>query len=120
MLTAAKGHRGAVVEVCPSASTHTFTLLEFAWLLADVPVTAVQGDEVTDRLHSLINLARGQRGLRMPDRDLDLADPYGRRKRAYRKTLAEIDDATSAIIDRLAPSVSRRHSRLQRRSFFPG
>lgn len=107
VLCAELQHRSLVVEMCPSASTYTFTLLEFAWLLGQVPASKVSGDTASDRLSSLIAVARGQRGLQIPDRGLDLADPYGRRMGAYRRTLAQIDEAVAVIIDRLVPSASR-------------
>lgn len=108
VLCAELQHRSLVVEMCPSASTYTFTLLEFAWLLGQVPASMISDDDTAvDRLSSLIAVARGQRGLQMPDRSLDLADPYGRRMGAYRRTLAQIDEAVAVIVDRLVPSASR-------------
>lgn len=106
VLGAALEHRRAAVAMCPSAAAYAFTLLEFAWLLTDVPAAKVSGDTAPDRLRGLVALARGQRGLRMPERDLDLPDPYGHRTRAYRKTLDRIDEAVGVIVDRLVPARS--------------
>jgi protein-tyrosine phosphatase len=101
VLAVTRAHRALVVEIRPGAAAYAFGLREFAWLLEEVPPEAVTGADLPARIASLTALARGQRGARLSDRDLDLADPYGRRKGAYRRTLALIDDAVTVILSRL-------------------
>jgi protein-tyrosine phosphatase len=101
VLAVTRAHRALVVELRPTAAPYVFGLREFAWLLEEVPPEQVTGDDLPTRFASLVALAHGQRGRRLPERDLDLADPYGRRKGAYRKTLRLIDDAVTVVLDRL-------------------
>jgi len=78
VLTATRDHRAAAVVLHPRAAARTFTLREFARLLAGVPAEALPASDVVQRGHALVRSAGSRRGLVPPARpsDDDLADPY--------------------------------------------
>lgn len=103
VLCASREHKSAVVTLVPEARSRTFTIREFAWLLGTEPVPDSENDLGT-RLRRLVATAASRRGLRQPERqeDFDLDDPFGRRKAAFRKTLALLDETLTGPLDLLA------------------
>lgn len=103
VLAASREHKSAVIALDPSASRRAFTIREFGFLLEDVREPGVP-DDPAERVRELVRAAIGVRGLRQPERpdDFDLDDPYGRRKSAFRKTLALLDETLTLPLDLLA------------------
>ena len=106
VLTATREHRAAVVTLVPEALHKTFTLREFARLVAhagDLP----PGGDPADRARALVAQAAAQRGKvwTPPDRD-DVADPYGLGPAAYERSYADIAEALAEPLDRLARTLS--------------
>jgi protein-tyrosine phosphatase len=101
ILTATREHRGQVVTEVPGAAKRTLTAREFARLLApvtrdDIDARAPGGDPV-ERMRAIVDAAMANRGL-VPLAEAaedDIADPYGRDRRAYARAAAEIDAALS-------------------------
>jgi protein-tyrosine phosphatase len=99
VLTAAREHRARVVEAFPRASAYTFTLRQFARLLALGGAPAA-----TSGSHLVAQVAarRGYAPPAAPDAD-DVPDPYRRPMAEYELAAALIDEALAEI----APALSR-------------
>jgi protein-tyrosine phosphatase len=104
VLGASPGHRSSVVERAPASLTTAFSLREFARLTASVDPAALP-DEPVARAHSLVELARGRRGLTPPTLpDVDrIPDPMGRPPQAHQEAASMIFTAVQAIVDLVAP-----------------
>lgn len=78
VLGAAREHRAAAVVLQPRAASRTFTLREFARLVATVDPDTLPSGDVVARARGLVQAAAARRGLVPPDRpgDDDLDDPY--------------------------------------------
>lgn len=78
VLGATREHRAAAVVLHPRAASRTFTLREFARLVAAVEPTELAATDPVERARELVRVAAGRRGLVPPahPRDDDLADPY--------------------------------------------
>jgi len=78
VLGAAREHRAAAVVLQPRAAARTFTLREFARLVAAVDPDTLPPRDVVARARGLVRAAAANRGLVPPDRpgDDDLDDPY--------------------------------------------
>jgi protein-tyrosine phosphatase len=78
VLTATREHRAVAVRLHPRAASRTFTLREFARLVAGVDAEALTEQHLADRGRALVRAANGRRGLVPPASpyDDDLADPY--------------------------------------------
>lgn len=101
VLAMAAEHRTAAVETQPGVFRRTFTLREFAALLAASPaeVTGAAYPSPGERLRAIVAAAdrlRRSRAVRMPH-DLDVDDPYGRGRAAYERAFAEIKAAIEPI-----------------------
>jgi protein-tyrosine phosphatase len=109
VLTATREHRAAAVSMLPRGSRRTFTIREFARLVAAVDLADVTGDDAVTRATALVDAAAAQRGYVRPEspNDDDVADPYRRRIDAFRVAAREIDVATRVIAERLAQSLRR-------------
>ena len=107
VLTATREHRAAAVSMLPRGSRRTFTIREFARLVAAVDPAEVTGDHPVARAGALVDAAAAQRGYVRAESpaDDDVADPYRRRMDAFRTAAKEIDAATSVIAERLALSM---------------
>ena len=107
VLTATREHRAAAVSMLPRGSRRTFTIREFARLVAAVDPAEVTGDDPVTRAGALVDAAAAQRGYVRAESpaDDDVADPYRRRMDAFRAAAKEIDAATSVIAERLAESL---------------
>jgi protein-tyrosine phosphatase len=103
VLCASREHKSTVIAMEPSARRTTFTVREFAWLLAEEPVPTGEPD-VSARLRQLVTVALGRRGLQQPDRpeDFDLDDPYGKRKSEFKKAMTLLDEVLADPLDLLA------------------
>ena len=108
VIAMAREHRRGVVELLPRASRRTFTLREFARLVADVTDEDLAGAaalEVTDRqgrFAELVQVAASRRGLVVPPdnaADDDVDDPYRRDSTVYEASAAQLAPAVEAIID---------------------
>lgn len=107
ILTATREHRGRVVTEVPGTAKRILTAREFARLLA--PVTSrdiddrVGSSDPVERMRAIVDAAMANRGL-VPlaaAKEDDIADPYGRDRRAYARAAAEIDAALSVPLDLL-------------------
>ena len=111
VIALAREHRRGVVELLPRASRRTFTLREFARLVADVTDEDLAGAaalEVTDRqgrFAELVQVAASRRGLVVPPdnaADDDVDDPYRRDSTVYEASAAQVVPAVEAILGTFA------------------
>jgi protein-tyrosine phosphatase len=104
VLTATVEHRAAVLRLSPSALPKTFTVLEFARLIAAIDPAVLPLDPV-ERAHALVQHAPAQRGRHRPGKPEDdsVADPMGRRRRAHRTAAQQIARAVTSIAEAVAP-----------------
>ncbi|HVE64173.1 MAG TPA: low molecular weight phosphatase family protein [Mycobacteriales bacterium] len=94
VLTATREHRSAVVRLGPRAASRTFTLREFARLVALVDRDALPSDDPVGRAKALVVAAAAGRGRVWVDpADDDIADPYGRSASVFEACSAEIAEA---------------------------
>lgn len=89
VLTATRAHRAAVVSLVPRASRYTFTLKEFAALVASIADQELSG--LPDAM-SVVEAAAAQRGFAQHVDD-DIDDPYRQPAEVYARVGAEIDEA---------------------------
>ena len=99
-------HRRAIVELVPRAIRYTFTIREFARLVADLTdddldeAAALPLDDLVGRLSTLIGLAASQRGAVAPlvsADDDDVVDPYRRSDEVYVESAQQLVPATNAV-----------------------
>jgi protein-tyrosine phosphatase len=95
VLTMTRSQRAAVERLAPSASDRTFTLLEFARLVAPFAVDDHAGSSSGERRATLVAHAASLR--RMAIGRVDVVDPFGRSSRAYDRAFADIERATDVI-----------------------
>jgi len=104
ILTGDRGHRASVVTAVPSAVRRTYCLLQLA-RLADATPRQPVADAVSAIRHLLAStpyaLAHARPGPPTAD---DLADPIGKRKRAYQQCAQQIDNAVERILAPIIPS----------------
>ncbi len=96
VLTATREHRAAAVVMHPRGAARTFTLREFARLLAPVAGADLPDADPVSRAQALVRAAAGNRGRVPPPEsvdDDDLEDPYHAPESAFR-TCAELIEAT--------------------------
>ena len=103
VLCATREHRTAVVTIVPAAAGRTFTLREFARLVAAVDVPAEPGTDPADVARAVVRAAAGQRGSIRPPRpaDDDVADPYRRADEAFARAGQEIAAAVDVAVHAL-------------------
>ncbi|WP_036341041.1 arsenate reductase/protein-tyrosine-phosphatase family protein [Modestobacter caceresii] len=100
VLTMTRDQRARVVTAEPSAVRRTFTLREFVELaeLAVVDLDpALDGADVQRRT-ALVRAAPRFRGRRTADPEDDIADPYGRDRKAYETAMSEVDEAIGRLV----------------------
>jgi protein-tyrosine phosphatase len=103
VLGATPRHRSAVVEQCPAALPIAFGLREFARLAAAVDPGRLP-DHPVARAHTLVELARQQRGLVPPDPGGDdVPDPVGRDRAAHHRAAELVHEALMTIVRRVVP-----------------
>ncbi|TFC93269.1 MULTISPECIES: low molecular weight phosphatase family protein [Cryobacterium] len=99
-------HRRAIVELVPRAIRYTFTIREFARLVADLTdddldeAAALPLDDLVGRLTTLIGLAASQRGAVAPlvsADDDDVVDPYRRSDEVYVESAQQLVPAINAV-----------------------
>ncbi|WP_067175740.1 arsenate reductase/protein-tyrosine-phosphatase family protein [Microtetraspora niveoalba] len=104
VLAATAGHRSEVAALHPPAVTRSFTIAEFGVLSRGVPAEAIIGHEdPVQRARRLVAEAGARRGLVRVDQP-DIADPFGRSRRAYRVAGRTIADALSVPLTLLTRS----------------
>jgi protein-tyrosine phosphatase len=103
VLTATREHRAAAVSMVPRASRRTFTIREFARLMAAVDIAEIDDGEPVARARSWVDAVAAQRGYLRPaaPADDDVADPYRRPIDAFRAVAQQLDETTAAIAERL-------------------
>ncbi len=94
ILTATTVHRRFVLEEVPRALHKTFTLLEFAHLVAALDVVK----EAAGHPAEVVRRAAASRGAARLD-EYDVADPYGRSLDAHQEVAAALGAATRTIAD---------------------
>ena len=99
VVTAARSHRSAVVELAPALVRRTFTLLELARLLTAVPP---EGTTTAERVRSIPAAAARARTM-VPSGDDDVIDPIGRPAQVYRRSFGQILPAVEAVAAAVAP-----------------
>jgi protein-tyrosine phosphatase len=98
VLPVTRAHRSLVVELWPAVVRRTFTVREFARLLAQIDDAALPVGSPAERLRAAIPLAAAQRGRsRVPAADDDVVDPYRRERQVYETALREILPAIETI-----------------------
>lgn len=97
VLALTREHRAQLVQQTPAALRRSFTLLEFAHIIASPDLPPVAAGEVGVRLRELVPLAARHRSLAGPAEALDVPDPYGRDGAAYELAYALIRDAVEVI-----------------------
>ena len=99
-------HRRAIVELVPRAIRYTFTIREFARLVADITdddldeAAALPLADVAGRFTTLISLAASQRGAVAPlasADDDDVVDPYRRSDEVYVESAQQLVPAVNAV-----------------------
>ncbi|TFD16296.1 low molecular weight phosphatase family protein [Cryobacterium sp. TMT4-10] len=99
-------HRRAIVELMPRAIRYTFTIREFARLIAELTDDDLDGaaalplDDVAGRLSTLIGLAASQRGAVAPlvsADDDDVVDPYRQSDEVYVESARQLVPAINAV-----------------------
>jgi protein-tyrosine phosphatase len=96
-------HRSQAVELVPAAVRRSFTLLEFARLVATIAPEELPHGSVADRLRAAVPLAAARRR-RVASADLDdVADPYRQHRSAYDASFVAIRTAVDTIADRVLP-----------------
>ena len=103
ILTATREHRSDVARLLPRASRVTFTVPQFARLIAETEPAA--------DLWELVAEVAAERGLVPPPAnadDDDIEDPYRRGAETYERVGAQIDALIEVIVTHLARSGDRR------------
>lgn len=101
VLTAAREHRSAVVQLVPAALRRTFTLLELARVATALPPAVPEGDDPVTRMQATVARA-AQHRVRAADESIDeLADPLGAPVTTYRARADEIERAAGRVVDLL-------------------
>lgn len=100
VLALTRAHRARILDEVPAALRRTFTLLEFARIVAspDLPRTA------GGSLGSLVETAARHRHLGDVTHGDDVPDPYGRGAVAFAESYALIDATVAAIIRSASPA----------------
>lgn len=98
VLALTRAHRAQLVQQAPAALRRSFTLLEFARLVASPDLPGVPAGPVGVRLRALVPLAARHRApAPLADAD-DVPDPYGRGAAEYEQAYALIRDAVDTIV----------------------
>ena len=90
-------HRAAAVALAPTATSHTFTLREFARLVVDGAEDFTPSEDRATSLRRLVDVAASRRApITDPTLD-DIADPYGQGLDAYQLAFSEISTAVHTV-----------------------
>lgn len=107
VLVMTESQRAKVLRRAPAAGRHTFTLREFARLVAALkPLPDELG--VRERVRFLVRLAHGARAyVARPDDREDVADPYGGPAEGYTRMATELDELIATIAPALFGGAGR-------------
>ena len=101
VLTATRGHRGAVAMLHPRALRYVFSFREFAELVSGVPEGDLHApaESAKDHVVRVVGLAAAQRGVREPlsDAEADVVDPYRRPAEVFEDMTTQIMGALPAV-----------------------
>jgi protein-tyrosine phosphatase len=109
VLTGTRDHRLHIGKSWPDAYSRTFSLRECAFLLEGMSFETrdALGLDSAARGHAVLRWLQSERGLvSIPPDELDIADPIGRRAKAYRRMVEEVEAATNVLAGVLLPEVS--------------
>ena len=90
-------HRAAAVALGPAATGRTFTLREFARLVADGAAEFEPAEDRVESLRRVVELAASRRRAVLDPAVDDIADPYGRDLEAYHVAFTEISRAVDLV-----------------------
>ena len=99
ILCATREHRAAIARLVPRVTPRTFTLCEFARLVAAVDPNHISGDEFVERIRILVEKAAQLRGVvraQTPGDD-DVDDPYRRQSEAFARAGKQVSEAVDVI-----------------------
>jgi protein-tyrosine phosphatase len=108
VLTATRQHRGDVALAHPKALRYTFTLLDFADLVSDLPPETLAGAsgpaDARNHVRHVIAAAAARRGLRPPlaEEQADVADPFRLAEPAFARMSRQVLPAVRAVAAALA------------------
>lgn len=96
-------HRAHLVEMAPATVRRTFTLLEFAALVADLAEEpGIPPGTPGEALRQLTQAAVGRRAtMRQAISSFDVPDPHGKHLDHYVKSLIQIESATELLTELL-------------------
>lgn len=98
ILTAEEDHRGVVAQLSPSAMGRTFTLMQFAHLVAAIPRDRpLPAADYGPRLLSEVRALRG-RVQPTPAKNRDLPDPMGASPLKFRRCAAAVERSVEQIL----------------------
>ena len=118
VVTMTVAQRAAVVRMVPAAVRRTFTLLELAQLLSTSDGPASTSGEDSPRWAQVPSLAMTERFVHLDSRrSLDVADPYRKPDRVYRRTLEQVSEALDTICTVVEDP--RRRERIAQRPWTP-
>jgi protein-tyrosine phosphatase len=106
LLTGTRDHRLGIGEICPEAYSRTFTLRECARLVRSMPTQFKKAlpDRPPSRAQEVVRWLETERGVTpLPEGELDIADPVGRRPAVYRRMVDEVASAVNTIANVLLP-----------------
>jgi protein-tyrosine phosphatase len=108
VLCAAREHRSAVVTLVPQALRRTFTLREFARLIAGVSPAEIARECLADQIPALAHAANRRRGYSQPARPAfdDISDPAGHPITVFRVCAQDILGCLEAALRLLAEAGS--------------
>lgn len=98
VLALTRAHRAQLVQEAPAALRRSFTLLEFARIVASPDLPSVPGGAVGVRLRALVPLAARHRTPALLAGDDDVPDPYGLGIAQYGEAYALIRGAVDTIV----------------------
>jgi protein-tyrosine phosphatase len=97
VLALTREHRARLVQEEPAALRRSFTLLEFARIVASPDLPPVPAGPLGVRLRALVLLAARHRAASLADSD-DVPDPYGHGSAEYELAFGQIRDAVETIV----------------------
>ena len=115
VLALSREHRRAIVQLYPRATRHTFTLREFARLVAGIldedleRAARLDASDLVGRLNELVEVAASRRGLVEPPDSLDddnVIDPYRQTDEVYRQSAEQLVPAVNTVLSQFAHSAA--------------
>jgi len=113
VLALSREHRRAIVQLYPRGIRHTFTLREFARLVAGIldedleRAARLDARDLVGRLNELVEVAASRRGLVEPPDSLDddsVIDPYRQTDEVYRRSAEQLVPAVNIVLSQFAHS----------------